>query len=99
MSVSSEQQTSIYETQIEDETVERLLEARDKAKASARAVAKKAKDADTAAKAALEALDLGHDATVRIGRFLITLKKTEAKSVSFDTAPGERWSIKQLPIE
>jgi hypothetical protein len=99
VSVSADPQTSIYETEIEDENVERLLEARDKAKASARAVNKKARDADSAAKAALEALDLGHDATVRIGRFLVTLKKTESRSVSFDTAPGERWSIKQLPSE
>ncbi len=92
-------QTSLYETTIEDEAIEQLLEARQKAKDSAKAVSKKARDAHAAAKVALEALDLGHDAPVRIGRFVVSLKATASRSVSFETAPGTRLSIKALPEE
>ena len=96
--VAEEQpQTSVFETTIEDAAVEALLEARDKAKASARAVNKKARDADQAAKTALEGLDLGADAPVRIGRFVVTLRHTASRSVQFDTAPGTRLWIKALP--
>ncbi len=92
-------QTSVFETTLEDPAVEDLLEKRDKAKASARAVNKRAKDADTAAKAALEGLDLGTDAPVRIGRFVVTLRNTASRSVQFETAPGTRLTIKAIPAE
>jgi hypothetical protein len=97
-SAAADPQTSIYETTLDNPELEALLETRDKAKASARAVNKKAKEADDAAKAALEGLDLGTDATVRIGRFVVTLKNTPSKSVSFDTAAGTRWSIRPLDV-
>ncbi len=92
-------QTGLFETVIEDASVEALLEERDKRKQSARAVAKKAKDADMAAKAALEGLDLGTDAPVRIGRFVVTLRNTASRSVQFETAPGTRLTIKAIPDE
>lgn len=92
-------QTSLYETTLNEPAIEELLEKRAKAKESAKAVTKRARDADTAAKVALEGLDLGTDAPVRIGRFVVARKLTASRSVSFETAPGVRMSIKPLPDE
>lgn len=89
-------QTSLYETTIDDPTVEELLEARDKAKSSAQAVSKKYRDADQAAKAALNTLDLGSDAPVRIGRFVVVVKDVPARTVAFETNPTTRINISPL---
>jgi hypothetical protein len=99
MAVAEQPQGGLWEAVIEDATVEELLEKRQKAKESAKAVAKRARDADAAAKVALEGLDLGTDAPVRIGRFVVARKVTASRSVSFETAPGVRMSIKPLPEE
>ena len=88
-------QVSIYETVIDNPDVEQLLETRDTVKTDARAANKAAREADAAAKAALETLDLA-DAPVRIGRFVVALKETAGKTVAFETAPGTRWQIKTL---
>jgi hypothetical protein len=76
--IDQSDQTSLYETQLENPEVEELLEAREKVKAQASAVAKRARTADAAAKAALEQLDLGNGAPVRIGRFLVRRRHVAA---------------------
>lgn len=83
------------ETVIDNETIERALEERDKKKRSARAVAKQAKQADDVARALIESeLDIGIDAPIRIGRFRLTLREIAAKEVSFETAKTNRLTIK-----
>lgn len=86
-------QTSFEEVIVNDPELEELLEKRQKAKDSAKAVNKKAREADIVAKDALEKLKLG-DVPHRIGRFVVSIKPTAAKSVSFETAAGTRLSIK-----
>jgi hypothetical protein len=92
-------QTSLYETTIDNPELEVLLENREKAKNSAKALSKKARDADAAAKVALEGLDLGEAAPVRIGRFIVTLRAVPSRKVQFETDPTTRLNIKLLKGE
>jgi hypothetical protein len=94
--VAEQPQTSVYEAVIENPELEALLENREKRKASAKAVSKQYRDVDAAAKVALDQLDLGDGAPVRIGRFVVASKVTSGRSVSFETAPGRRITIKAL---
>lgn len=97
--MNAQPQTSIYEKLVEDPELESLLEKRQTAKEQAAAVRKKYTDADVAAKESLGWLELGIDAVVRVGRFAITMRKTAPKSVSFETAAGERLAIRLLDDE
>lgn len=96
MAVAAESQTNIYEVVIEDDEVEAALEKRQKAKESASAVNKRYREADAEAKALVNRLDLGVDAPVRVGRFVVSLRSTKSRSVSFETAAGERLTIRKL---
>lgn len=99
MSVAPQPQTSLYEVEIENPDVEAALEKRQKQVDAARAVNKRKREADAAAKSMLEDLELGDDAPVRIGRFVVTRKARPSRTVAFETAPGVRVSIKPLPAE
>lgn len=96
MPVTSQPQTSLYETTIEDVELERLLEARE-AKREARTAAQgEFKEADEAAKGRLSALDIA-DAPVRVGRFVVSRRSVKAREVSFSTSPTSRLVINRLP--
>lgn len=93
MPVADTPQTSIYETTIDNDVVEAALEQREahrQKKSEANALFK---EADDRVKAAIANLDLGQDAPVRIGRFVITRTMTKAKSVSFETDAKVRYRI------
>lgn len=86
-------QTSIYETTIDDPAVEKLLEERDTLRQKKATAQKAFKDKTDEAKAALAALDLGVDAPVRIGRFVVAHKTVPGRAVSFETDPTTRLQI------
>ncbi len=85
MAVSEQPQTSIYEKTIEDQALEDTLENRDTLRQAASEARAFFKEADDKAKAAIAGLDLGNDAPVRVGRFVLTRKMRPARSVSFET--------------
>lgn len=89
-------QTTLYETVIDNPDVEAALEKREKLKQRSKALAKDYRQADAAAKEALNQLDLGADAPVRIGRFVVSMRQLEGRVVSFETGPSTRLNIKPL---
>jgi high-affinity K+ transport system ATPase subunit B len=93
MAAEPQAQTSIYETTLDNPAVEELLEKREKARLRKGEANKAYKQVDGAAKTALEGLDLGEDAPVRIGRFVVVVKAVPAKSVTFETDPTSRLQI------
>ena len=97
--MSLDPQTSIYETVIDDPELAAALEERLKRKTSVANANKRYRQIDETVKARLEELDLGDEAPVRIGRFIVTRKRTAGRSVSFETEPGARLWIKLLPEE
>jgi hypothetical protein len=93
---SHDPQTSLYETTIESPELELALEDRATKKAAAAAARKKADGAHEVVVELVAKLDLA-DAPVRIGGYVVQLKATNPRSVSFETAAGTRLSIKPLP--
>lgn len=97
MSVSP--QTSIYETTIENPELEAALEARQSVKDKRAKVNSDYKEKDEIVKGKLDELDLGIGAPVRIGRFVISKKSTNGRSVSFETSAGTRHQISLIKDE
>lgn len=85
MAVKDAPQTSIYETTIEDEQLERELEQRQTLREKASTAQALFKEADEKAKARIQTLDFGTGAPVRVGRFVLTRTVRAARSVSFET--------------
>lgn len=96
MSTTAKPQTSIYETTIENPDIEDALEKRDQLRERASEARALFKEADDAAKAKLAALDLGNDAPIRCGRFVITRRMREARSVSFETEASVQLRISTI---
>lgn len=90
-------QASIYETTIENAELETALENRLKAKEKRGEAAKAFKELDDQAKALINAADLGKDAPVRVGRFVIVRRDVAARAVAFETEPTSRLQISLLP--
>jgi hypothetical protein len=88
-------QTSIYETEIDNDELEKVLEDREKAKAARGDAQKAYKDADDQAKALIRSLDIA-DAPVRVGRFVVSERQVAGKTVSFETQPTTRVQISLL---
>lgn len=86
-------QTSIYETTIDDPSVEKILEERETLRQKKATAQKAFKDKTDEAKAALNGLDLGVDAPVRIGRFVVAQKSVPGRVVQFETDPTSRLQI------
>jgi len=89
-------QVSIYETVLDKPELEEKLESREKMKDAVSTAQHNFKIHDEQARAELEKLDLGDDAPVRVGRFLIVRKPVKGRSVSFETEPTVRLKIKIL---
>lgn len=96
MSASPDPQTSIYERIIEDDDLVAALEERQKAKEKAATANKAYREAHDVVKGKITELDLGQDAAVRAGRFVLTNKATAARTVNFETAAGQRLQISLL---
>jgi hypothetical protein len=86
-------QLALDEKVIEDATIEKLLETRQKARDVASLAAAKAKTASEAAAAAVETLDIGTGAAIRIGRFRIERTFREAATRSFEIGAKEGTKI------
>lgn len=86
-------QLAIDEEQREDQELEALLEARQAAKDDRAAASYDFSEADKKAKAALEALNLGDDQVIRVGRFRIEKKHRPARHVAFDSSESSTLSI------
>jgi hypothetical protein len=93
MAVTSQPQTAIGETPIEDVALEAALEAREKAKDAASKARKAFKEVDDDAKARIRQLELG-DAPARVGRFVIGERDVPGRSVSFESEPATRITIR-----
>ncbi len=85
MAVKDQPQTSIYEKTIEDTALEQTLENRESLRQAASEARAFFTEADEKAKAAIAGLDLGNEAPVRVGRFVLTRKMRPSRSVSFET--------------
>lgn len=99
MSTAPEAQTSLYETTLDNPELEELLERRERAKAAKGKANKTFKEADGATKDAIGKLDLGIDAPVRCGRFVIRFSPVPAKNVAFTTDPTTQLKISPLAVE
>lgn len=93
MSVVALPQTQIGERVVEDERLEKQLDARQSAKERAGAAGKAYREADTVVRATLDELGVGEQ-PVRVGRFVISKSDVAARSVSFDTDPTSRLNIR-----
>jgi hypothetical protein len=91
-------QTSIYETTREDPELEAALRSRESMKSALGTAKQNFETADTKAQSLIAKLELGDDAAVRVGDFVITAKRTKGHTVqSFDVESTQRIRIK--PIE
>ena len=89
-------QTSIYETTREDPELEKALETRQAKKDVVDEAKHNFKVADDLVKPMIDALDLGHDAAIRVGRFVIVQKPRKGGHREFDVAASTQTRIKVL---
>jgi hypothetical protein len=89
-------QASLYEATIENAELEQALEDRERQRNAVAASRKRFREIDDRTKLLVADLDLGDDAPVRVGRFLITRTAVAARSVAFDTEPTTRLTIRTL---
>ena len=93
-------QTSIYETTREDPELEAALRSRESMKTKLGEAQQNFKVHDDAAQKLIAAIELGDDAAVRVGDFVITAKRTKARTVqSFEVASAQRIRIKPIDPE
>jgi hypothetical protein len=90
------QQDGLFDQVVEDEELEAVLDEREKLRQKKLAATKAYKERHDVAKGKLDALDLPDDSTVRCGRHRITVKRSAARHVSFDTG-GQR-TLRIFPI-
>lgn len=86
-------QLALDEKVVDDAKLERLLDVRTAARGRLSQVQAEYRKADEAARSAIETLDIGLDAAVRVGRYRITRTMTEGGTRSFEVAPKERLAI------
>ena len=89
-------QAALWEAVVEDAELEELLDARAEAKEQLRAPRQRFKEADERARAAIERLDLGADAPVRVGDYLLTRRSVKGRSVAFETTDSTRLYVRTL---
>jgi hypothetical protein len=87
-------QLGMDERIVEDEEVEAALEERENRRNSYRELQRRYAEADTKAKGLVEALGLAPGEVIRIGRFRIEKRAIAGKSVTFETKPTSRISVK-----
>ena len=93
MAVGAEAQTALDERVVDDIDLESVLEDRERAKGAAGEARRKFSTVDDIAKGKIGDLKLAEGDVVRCGRFRITYKSVEARSVSFETQPTARLTI------
>lgn len=93
MATKAEGQLGMDERIVEDPEVEAALERRQTAKDQASAVRARYEEANVAAAAAIDGLNLAEGEVVRIGRFRVSRNSVPARSVAFETEATTRVSI------
>jgi hypothetical protein len=96
VSATETPQISLYEKEIEDKELEKALDKRLELREQRKETNRKIRDTEGALATMIEALELGEEAPVRVGRFLIALRRTEAKDVAFTRGGGTRLQISLL---
>lgn len=95
MAVNEQPQTALDELVVDDPELEKALEKREAAKAARRTASKAFDEADVVARASLGELEaqLG-EGPVRVGRFVLELRESAPKAVSFETEAKTRIAIR-----
>lgn len=96
MSATESAQTTLYEKEIEDPELEKALDQRQALRDKRKDLNTKIRDAEGAVSTKIEELELGEEAPVRVGRYLIALRRTEPKDVQFTRGGGTRLQISLL---
>lgn len=93
-------QTSIYETTREDPELEAALRSRESKKSALGTAKQNFETADSKAQGLIAKLELGDNAAVRVGDFVITATRTKGHTVqSFEVASTQRIRVKPLDPE
>lgn len=90
---AAQSQTALDERVIEDDELNQALEDLEKARGRAKEANKKKATMKEIVEMKLDEHDLADDDAVRVGRFRITKKAVESRSVSFTTEPTTRLNI------
>lgn len=93
MKAKADDQLELDAEVVDDPELERALEDREKRKASKSAVTAEYREADEAARALINRLDVDANTIIRCGRFRITRTVVAARTVSFETEPAQRLTI------
>jgi len=94
MPLAAVPQLATDERILESDALEDALETREKRKNSMRELRRQFKEADERAKALIGEFDLQEGEVGRIGKFRISKTVTPSRSVSFETDPKARITIK-----
>lgn len=94
MAVAEVPQLATDERIIESDSLEQALETREKRKNSMRELRRQFKEADERAKALIGEFDVQDGEACRIGKFRIEKKVMPGRTVSFETDPKARITIK-----
>lgn len=89
-------QTSIYETTLENPELEEQLKAREARKSELSTARQNFETSDKAAQALIDKIELGEDAAVRVGDFVISQKLGKAGHVEFERKASLRTRIRKL---
>lgn len=94
MGIAERDQTTIDERIEDAPAIEKVLEDRQKVLDERAELNRQAKELTAKAKLLIEDLDVDTVQPVRVGRFVITKRVTEAREVSFTTEPKAQIRIK-----
>lgn len=94
MAVVEEPQTATDERVLDSDALEEALEQRENRKNSMRELRRQFKEADERARALIGEFDLQEGEVGRVGKFRIEKKVMPGRTVSFETDPKARISIK-----
>jgi hypothetical protein len=92
-------QDGLFDRVVEDGDLIAALEAREKANETRKNAVARYREKHDKVKGLLEAFQLGDEEMVRVGRFRIRMRRTEGRSVSFDTSPSRRMTISLIDDE
>lgn len=96
MSATENEQTSIYEKTIEDVELENALDERGRLRDKRKVLNKQIRDVEGAAQVKIDALELGEDSAVRCGKWLLAMRRSDPKDVSFTRGGGTQLRITLL---
>jgi hypothetical protein len=98
VSATETPQISLYEKEITDKTLEKALDRRQALREERKELNRQIRDAEGSVSEKIQELELGEEAPVRVGRYLIALRRTEAKDVAFTRGGGTRLQISLLDL-